>query len=278
MQYVLAVAQTGSLKGAARQMGVDKTTVSRRLRSMERDLGRKVVEVAGQGLQLTDLGRALHRHAEVMRDEMQSVSELFNAGAQPQLGVVRLTSVPLVINHMLLPALPELQAASPGVGIELISEARDLSLLRGEADIALRLARPTEGGQGVLARKLGVLDYAAFAARGADKHAPWIGYEPRMQYLPHAALIARAAEQEGACLASANDAETLFQLACAGGGRTLLPRIIGDNEERLVEVPFAHGPLPQREVWLMVRKELRDMERIRVAVAWIDRIFARLGL
>ncbi|MBO9449310.1 LysR family transcriptional regulator [Tropicibacter sp. R16_0] len=276
MRFLLAIAQAGSLKDAARQLGVDKTTVSRRLRAMERDLGQAVVEVNGAGFGLTKFGRSLHRHAEVMRDEMQVVNALTQAESEMQLGTVRLTSVPLVINHMLLPALTDMQATSQGLQLELISEARDLSLLRGEADIALRLARPTEGGQSVLARKLGELEYAAYAIPGATD-GPWIGYEPRMQYLSHAEVIAKAAAIEGACPVSVNDAETLFQMVCSGHGRTLLPRIIGARDTRLVEVPFAHGALPKREVWLMVRKELRDLERIRLVVGWLDRVFADLS-
>ena len=277
MRYLLAVAQAGSLKGAARQMGVDKTTVSRRLRAMAQAVGQEVVEATGTGLALTEFGRALHRHAEVMRDEMQSVSMLARAGTGPQLGTVRLTAVPLIINHVLLPALPDLQGVEQGLRLELISEARDLSLLRGEADLALRLARPTEGGQSVLARKLGLVEYAAYAARDVAEGAPWVGYEPRMLYLPHAAAIARVAETEGLCAVSVNDAETLLQMVCAGLGKTLLPRIVGQADPRLVEVPFSHGPLPERELWLMIRKELRDLERIRLVVAWLERVFASVS-
>ncbi|AAV94392.1 LysR family transcriptional regulator [Ruegeria pomeroyi] len=274
MRYLLAVAQAGSLKGAARSLGVDKTTVSRRLRAMEAALGRPLVEPRGPGLGLTDFGQVLHRHAEVMRDEMRAVDARIMADHAAPLGTVRLTSVPLIINHVLLPALSDLRAAAPGLRVELIAESRDLSLLRGEADIALRLARPTEGGQGVLARKLGDLDYAAYGARGAAGPMPWIGYEPRMGYLSHAAAIARAAEAEGGFAVAVNDAESLFQMVCAGHGRTLLPRAIADADARLVEVPFPHVALPRREVWLMVRRDLRELDRVRLAMEWVERAFA----
>lgn len=274
MRFLLAVAQTGSLKGAARSLAVDKTTVSRRLRAMEAALGQQVVEVSGQGLTLTDFGRRLYRPAEVMRDEMQAVDALAGADTGGALGTVRLTAVPLVINHLLVPALSDLRTTAPALRLELIAEARDLSLLRGEADIALRLARPTEGGQGVLARKLGDLDYAAYGARGAAPELPWIGYEPRMHYLPQAAAIARAAEAEGAAHISVNDAETLFRLVCSGHGKTLLPRIVGEAESRLVELPYRHGPPPRRELWLMLRRELRELERIGLVVQWIERTLA----
>ncbi|MCU9839017.1 LysR family transcriptional regulator [Ruegeria sp. WL0004] len=274
MRFLLAVAQAGSLKAAARSLGVDKTTVSRRLRALEAALGRQVVEVRGQGLNLTDFGRRLHRHAEVMRDEMQAVDALAGADTGGALGTVRLTAVPMVINQILVPALDDLRATAPGLRLELIAEARDLSLLRGEADIALRLARPTEGGQSVLARKLGDLDYAAYAVHGAAGEMPWIGYETRMSYLPQAAAIARSAAAEGATDISVNDAETLYRLVCAGHGKTLLPRIVGAAEPRLVELPYRHGALPKRELWLMLRRELRELERVRLVAQWIERTLA----
>ena len=107
--------------------------------------------------------------------------------------------------------------------------------------------------------------------------APWVGYEPRMHYLPHAAAIARVAEKEGLSAVSVNDAETLFHMVCMGHGKTLLPRVVGQADPRLVEVPFGHGPLPERELWLMIRKELRDLERIRLVVAWLERVFATVS-
>lgn len=274
MRFLLAVAQAGSLKGAARSLGVDKTTVSRRLRALETTLGRQVVEVGGQGLGLTEFGCRLYRHAEVMQGEMQEVDTLTGANSDGGLGTVRLTAVPMVINHILVPAMGDLRAAAPGLRLELIAEARDLSLLRGEADIALRLARPTEGGQGVLARKLGDIDYAAFALRDAARDLPWICYETRMKYLPQAAALTRAAEIEGAAQVSVNDAETLFRLVCSGHGKTLLPRIIGGAEPRLVEVPFRHGALPRRELWLMLRRELRDLKRVRLVADWVEGVLS----
>ncbi|MEX0365844.1 MAG: LysR family transcriptional regulator [Ruegeria sp.] len=275
LRYLLAVAQTDSLKGAARLVGVDKTTVSRRLRALEQSLSQPVVEKSATGLILTEFGRSLMRHAEAMQAEVQAIRAQANADPVVHLGTVRVTSVPLVVNHILLPNLRDLLSRSAGLRVELISEARDLSLLQGEADIALRLARPSEGGQGILARKLGDLAYGAYVGSNAPEDAPWLNYDRRMQYLTHAAALASASETTGerAFAASFNDAETLYQALLAGYGKTLLPRIIGSADERLREVPFPFARLPSREIWVLVRRELRELERIRVTVDWIDRIF-----
>lgn len=276
LKYLLAIAQSGSLKGAARDLGVDKTTVSRRLQALERDLGAPLAERAGGALHPTELATSLLQHAAKMQDAAQAIRAQVRSGQAAQLGLVRVTSVPLIVNHLLVPALPALLAANPGLRVDLISEPRDLSLLRGEADIALRLARPEEGGGSVLARRLGRVDYAAYAPRNGAKDLPWIGYERRMQFLPQAAALARVMEDQPDHAVGFNDAESLLQAVITGQGKTLLPRLVGARQAGLEEVPFPGALPPGRDLWLLVRRDLRGLERIRRAVSWLEAVFAGL--
>lgn len=276
LRYLVAIGQMHSLKAAARLMGVDKTTVSRRLEALERALGQPIVERSASGLCLTEFGQSLLGHAEIMQEQAQAVQAQARSDVAAQLGTVRLTAVPLVVNHILMPRLPDLLSQTDeALKVELVSEAADLSLLQGEADIALRLARPVEGGQGILARKLGELEYGAYARSDVGANASWLLYDRRMQYLSHAAAIAAAAEVPGERAFSVrfNDAESLYQAVLAGYGKTLLPRTIGARDARLKEVSFPMSNLPRREIWIMVRRELRDRVRIRLTLDWIDRIF-----
>ncbi|KIC11484.1 hypothetical protein RA19_05425 [Leisingera sp. ANG-M1] len=278
-RFLLGLSQAGSLTAAARLLRADKSTVARRLAALEEAVGLPLTERAGNGaLRLTAAGQEAARHAEKMADAAQALRALGEAQEAQFVGSVRLTAVPLIANHLLLPRLPELLAAAPGLRVELVSEPRDLSLPEGEADIALRLARPPGAGQGVLARKLAVLPYAAFGACGAVPDLPWLGYEARMGFLPHAEAIAQAAAMPGQALHPVrfNDAEAVYLAALAGQGKTLLPRIIGANDARLQELQCP-VPAPQRELWLMVRRDLRGLERIRAAVAWLDKLFGGAG-
>lgn len=276
LRYLLAVAQAGSLKGAARALSVDKTTVSRRVQALERTLGEALLERVGGALHPTEYATQFLQHVEAMQDAAQAIGAQARTGQAAQLGVVRITAVPLIVNHVLIPALPDLLEGSPGLTVDLISEPRDLSLLRGEVDIALRLARPEEGGDGVLARKLGRVAYAAYGPREGAADLPWVGYDRRMQFLPQAAALSRVIEQQKGYDARFNDAESLLQAVLAGQGRTLLPRLIGDRQPELVELAFPETLPPARDLWLLVRRELRELERVKRSVAWIETVFAQL--
>lgn len=148
LTILLAVRRGGSVKQAARLRGVDKTTISRRLAALERDLDLTLIERDAKGnTGLTDAGLRIAREAEAMEDAYRRIRDIAGHAPKVHRGWVRLTAVPLVVNHILLPQVPRLATAASGLGVELIAEARDLSLGHGDADIALWLARPAEGGR-----------------------------------------------------------------------------------------------------------------------------------
>ena len=171
-----------------------------------------------------------------------------------------------------MPALPPLLERHPRLRVELIAEPRDLSLTRREADIALRLARPRKE-QRALARRIGRLDYAAYApAEGEIEGLPWITYEDRMADLPQWRWITERSAAEGTLAALAvNDAEALLQAVRAGLGKSLLPLAIAEREPGLRRLG-ATQPALSRELWLMVHPELRDLVRIRVVMDWLESV------
>jgi DNA-binding transcriptional LysR family regulator len=276
LTYLLAVMRGGSLMRAARSLRVDKTTVSRRLAALEAALGVALIERAPDGrLSLSEAGRKVAARAEAMEDEARRIQADLGRNPGGVAGTVRLTAVPLVIHHLLLPDLPLLSRTAPDLGLELIAEARDLSLTDRDADIALRLARPRDGGQAVLARRIGVLSYGCYAKRGAQAGLPWIGYGAGMQYLAHAQVIEDLALQPGQRRAalSVNDAETLVQAVLSGAGQSLLPCRMADGHAGL-ERRDVDRALPEREVWLLIRRDIADLARVRAVTGWLEAIFA----
>ncbi len=277
LKYILALMRGGSLNKAARQLNVDKTTVSRRVAALEEALGTALVARGSHGqMRLTQAGREVAGQAEAMEDVERRIRA--GLGAQPDglAGRVRLSTVPILAHHVLLPQLGALRDLAPGLKIELLAEARDADILEGEADIALRLARPRTGGQGVLARKIGVMSYECYAARMTGGDLPWVGFEPNMQHLEVAQAIETLASAPGSRRAglSVNDAEGLLRAVQAGLGKSLLPRIIADAMSGLRRMDMEATHIPERELWVLTRRDHAGLDRIRVVHAWLDGIFS----
>lgn len=271
LQVLLAVSRAGSRAGAARLMQVDVSTIARRMAALEAALDRTLTERDGTGrMVLTEAGRSVAAQAEQMEDHARRIAQV----DAPLRAWVRVTAVPLVVNHLLLPAVPGFHGLHPGIGVELNAEARDLSLAHHDADIALRLARPREGGQAVLARQIGHLHYAAYVAQGASGALPWIGYDRSMQFLSHAAAIAELAQGAAPAPLAVNDAETLFQAVLAGQGMSLFPREIAGAHPGVREVAVS-VELPVREVWLLIRRDLAQVARVRAVADWLAAQFTR---
>lgn len=269
LRFVLAVERTGTMAAAARQLGVNESTVARRVTRAQAHLGARLFERASGRFTPTAAGSALVCRAERIELEVQAAQGAIAGADARAAGTVRVTAVPIVANRLLAPALVALSANHPELTIELIAEPRDLSLTRREADIAVRLARPERDLRAV-ARRIGFLDYGVYALAGATApDLPWISYEDRMRDLPQSRWIAGqagVADEHPPVLV--HDAETLLQCVLAGLGKSLLPSAVAGRHPALVRMD-GYRDVPRRDIWLMVHPDLRAMTRIRVVMAWL---------
>ncbi|MBZ5762084.1 hypothetical protein LAV84_23080 [Rhizobium sp. VS19-DR104.2] len=163
------------------------------------------------------------------------------------------------------------------------AESRDLNLTRREADITLRLARPTDdAGSRVLSKRIATLTYAAYVANDVDagtEKLPWLTYEEGMADLPQARWIAKVAESGGILSPLAvNDAEAMLQGVQVGLGRGLLPCIVADQISSLRRIHLDELAFPEREIWLLTHPDLRHLTRIAAVLAWIEASIRKLEL
>lgn len=260
LKIALALHRGGSLAAAGRLLAHDATTVARRLARLERALGAAVFLRDGPGrYRQSALGAAIVAHAERVERETLAMRDTVGMHRGALQGVVRITSVPILVNRFLVPRLPAFLAANPGIAVELVPDARALSLGQREADLALRFARPATGGLAHKARRLGTLPFAIYAAAGLDRHQhatlPWIGYDDPRAHLPQARWLAAASADRGGRAAAGltvADAETALEAAACGLGKTLLPALVADEDPRLRRLdPPADSDPPQRDVWLL---------------------------
>jgi DNA-binding transcriptional LysR family regulator len=270
LRYVLALARFATIAEAARHLSVDEATVRRRIARIERQLGARLFDRARGRLAPTEAGRAAAERAERVEQEVEGLIAAATGAGRVAAGRVRVTAVPVIVNRLLLPALPLLVEANPGLTVDLIAEPRDLSPVKREVDIAVRLARPVQELRAI-ARRIADLVYAVYGAPGRDSDSlPWITYEDLMADLPQARWIAdciTAGDAEAPV--RVNDAEGIVSALEQGIGKSLLPSVIGDAVKGLIRLEDAAPPLV-REIWLLTHPELRGLPRIQAVVDWLD--------
>lgn len=269
-RYLLAVYRAGTLTAAARILGVNETTVARRLKALERGLSVSLfLRDASGRYQATDVARLLVDHAESIEHQSLVIEEAVGLASKKLAGTVRISSVPIVVNRILVPHLRGLCDRYPFLTLELLPESRNVDLTRREADLAVRLARPEAGGQTIHARKIGMLEYSVFAPAREATPVHWIGYDDDHSHLPQARWLRSMKEAELGILRVA-DAETALEAVASGLGVAFLPRMVGINDPRLREIgehPRSSGHA--RPVWLLSHVDQKVRASVSVVKDWL---------
>ncbi|WP_437670974.1 LysR family transcriptional regulator [Sorangium sp. So ce131] len=280
LRYLLALSREGSLAGAGRALGVDHTTVGRRVEALEAALGVRLFVRSPSGYALTSEGLSLIPDVARVEEVILAIERGSLGRDQRLSGTVRVTAAEAFGSRFLAPRLGALHAAHPGISIELVTSIRALDLSRREADIAVRFFRSAEGG--LVVRKAGVVGWAAYAARGyierrgaptaADlpAHAR-IGIEAPGAMPPEHVWFERMAAG-GPCVFRSNSTACMLGAARAGLGVALLPCFIGDLEPDLARVALPDEP--RRAVWLTVHRDLQHAPRVRAVLDAIARTLA----
>jgi DNA-binding transcriptional LysR family regulator len=277
LRFVLAVGRTQSHAGAARQLRVNESTVARRIGQFERRLSAKLFERSDGVLQPTAAGIETIQRAERIELEVQAAESSLTGVNDRAAGMVRVTAACLFTNHIIAPALPLLLKANPYLRVELVADGRDLSLTNREADVAIRLARPEKESRSII-KRVGQLSYGVYtSAAHANAPMPWIAYDDRLSDLPQAKWIAEKMARDNAERPQVliNDAETLLRCLKVGLGKSVLPTTVGDTDPDLVRIERDAPPM-NREIWLMVHPELRQLTRIRTVMDWLETLSSLL--
>ncbi|MGO4700083.1 LysR family transcriptional regulator [Dyella sp. 2RAB6] len=157
----LAVMREGSLSGAARALAMTQPSLGRHIRELEAALDAALFTRSPQGLLPTELAARLVPHAQAMASATAALQRAVSAGEDAVRGVVRVTASEVIGTEVLPPMLAEFRHAHPEVTIELAVTDRAQDLLRKDADLAIRMARPTQ--QALVARQLARIELGLFA-------------------------------------------------------------------------------------------------------------------
>jgi DNA-binding transcriptional LysR family regulator len=271
LRYVLAIARAGGLAGAGTALGVNHSTMFRRLNALEETLGVQLFERLPGGYVATEAGERLIGAAERVEAEALAAEREITGRDTRLSGLLRVTCSETLAFRLLTAEIARFRGLHPGIQIELVIDNRQLDLARREADVALRATRPSQGD--LFGRKLADLAWAVYAAPGyLAKH----GAPARPTDLARHAVIgwdaagvpARAAEWLAEIVPDAaiayRSSSLINQLvaAAAGLGLAVLPCYLADPEPGVRQVL---PPVPEltRELWLITHKALKGTARVR---------------
>ncbi len=258
LRYFLRAAQAGTLAGAARAMGVDHSTIGRRLAAVERAFGAPLVIRAPDGLHLTPLGASLLPLVEQVE---RSVLAVQGRASQRQ-ARVRL-AMPTGFTKLFTSHLESLRAAHPQLTLELLTGAKVVDLLKGEADLAIRSGPIID--QELIARPIG--GHPAPPDPDELSGHDVIGYDLALAEVPAAKWV-EARLRGGATLALRSREMTDMLAAALGGvGVAALPCLIGDDEPGLVRL--TPRVLATRELTLVYPREARLAQPVQAVIRFV---------
>jgi DNA-binding transcriptional LysR family regulator len=266
VRIFLAVARTGALGRAARELDLSHPTVGRRLRVLEEDTGHTLFQRTSDGLLLTDAGQAVLQLAEEMEANALAMERrLAGEGGQPE-GILRISTADWFATYVLPPVLTELSRRYPRVVPEVVAAPRLLDLSRREADIVFRIVPFTQPD--IVQRRLMIMRYGLYVAsslpdptKGDGNGCALITMNTVQNHFSDVAWLQQSFPNAAIALRS-NSRIVQAHMCATGLGLAVLPRPVGDHVPGLRLVDIGEPP-PGRAIWMGYHRDLRGMDRLR---------------
>lgn len=283
IKALIAAAEAGSLSAAAASTGISQPTLGRRIDALEASLGLKLFERGPQGMALTDSGADMLAHARAMQEAAARLSLAATGRSETLEGTVRITAPEVMSAHHLPAILTRLLDAEPGVEVELVANDGTDNLLRREADIAIRMYRPTQAD--LIARKVTDMRLGLFAA---ETYLAAHG-EPTLATFPEHRVVGYdrnpmindwmrshgLAPPPGLLRLRTDDQVVHWRMVVAGAGIGPNQIAVGEAEPKVRRI-LQDIDLPSLPVWLTVHEELRTSALIRRVYDFLAEELGRL--
>jgi DNA-binding transcriptional LysR family regulator len=266
LRYVLAVAQAGSLAGAARALGVNHTTVLRRVGAFEEALGLRLFERLPTGYALTAGGEELVAAARSIDGTVTALERKLAGRDLRLVGTLRLTTTDTLMASVLPPMLAAFRAEHPGIELEVSVSNQMANLTKRDADVAIRPA--TEPPETLVGRRVAGVAFAVYAAPallpkadGDLAGALWVGPDDSLAGTSVARWL-RASLPSARVAVRCDSFVAMREAAAAGLGVVALPCYLGDGSPHLRR---ALPPLAglATELWVLTHEDLRRTARVR---------------
>ncbi|WP_267361568.1 MULTISPECIES: LysR family transcriptional regulator [unclassified Methylobacterium] len=269
LRHFIALAETGTLSGAARALKVDHATVGRRVSALERAFDTPLIERLPKRWILTDAGRQVASQAEDMQAQAHSLERALKAQHSPLSGTVTVSTPPAFASHVLAPRLAIFRRLYPNLHLVLLGNQAVASLSRQEADIAVRISRPQEASS--VSRKVGTMEFWLYAAPSYLEipSAGWdfIAYDATLDHVVEQRWLLEFAGDRPVVF-RANDLMCQAAAARAGVGIAVLPCFMARDDKGLIPLT-ADLKRPARDIYLVVHSDLRRMPAVRAVLEFV---------
>lgn len=276
VEVLLAVFRAGSLKRAAAELGVNISTVSRRLDGLEEEVGGRLFDRTPDGTKPTDIAERLILHAEQMeRGALGFARAVEGLEVEPE-GVVRLAAPPGIADHFLVPQLDSLLARHPKIRLQILAGIHYVDLARREADLALRMVRPTGGDFSV--KRLVEFGYVAVASADLPAKADpadlrWVTWGDDLGDRLDRAWVFEHVGRDAVVLETSSMTAQI-EAVREGLGAMLVPlpyaSLRGVRRVRLSpEREASLAQVPADALWLVVHRALRVVPRVAAVWDWL---------
>jgi DNA-binding transcriptional LysR family regulator len=281
LQDFLAIAHAGQLARAANTLGVDATTIGRRLRRLEARIGQTLFEQTREGQVLTEAGEKLLAAAESMQRAAERIGDA-PGGPRTLSGHLRVSASEGFGTWFVAHHLHDFIERYPALTVDLAATSGFLSPSRRETDIAILLARPQAGP--VVSSKLSDYRLRLYAARDyLARHAAvtsaadlrehnLIGYIPELLYSPELRYLGEVDPRLSPAVRSSS-INAQYRLIASGAGVGVLPCFIGDSDAVLT--PLLPDITITRSFWIVTHKDTQQLQRVRAFKSWLTEIVRR---
>ena len=262
LKIFLAIARRGSVRGAADELKVNQSTVSRRIAAFEKSINTTLFEKLPSGYVINEAGEKILNNVEQIEEQVFSIDRnLFSQNDNLSGALTVALPVPLATN-MLMPAIADFTETYPNIKLDLAVSANTTNLSKRETDIAIRIIKIGETPPPYLVgRKMVTYVEATYVAKKVlNKKTNWL-LDDRKENKPQ--TIKQSAFPKIASSHSVDHLMAKLAAVKAGLGIAILPCCFGDVEDDLVRVP-ATDLIQGREIWLLNHIDMKNVPRVQV--------------
>ena len=282
LKFFLAIAHNGTVSGAARLLGVNYTTVIRRLNSFEESMGFSVFDRQSNGYTLTRAGEAVLVSAQTIENAFVSLNSQATGSDNNLHGTIRIATTDLLAST-LMPDMGDFLQRHSDIDLEVIGDSVTVDLANREADIAIRITNHSPK-EHLLSRKIGVVTGSIYASasyleqnlkKNKEEHT-WIGWDDNLSHKVTRQFIGDYIPENAKISCKVNSGVSLLQAIKSGIGIGYLWDFIGDKTPEIQRI------YPDKEyaldLCLLINKDLYSTPRFRAAMDFLEKAIKNKGI